>query len=90
VGPVYFAALGLGLGRALNIAPDAAVRLPFVAAHAATADVVSMGLSTFAGVRWPVAVGAGAAVSLPPDAVFSMASAVYRLAEWRVAVLAEL
>ena len=63
-GQFYVAALGLAFGRAVGMDPDASVRLPFVAAHAATAGLVSMGLSALAGVPLPVSLAAGAIVSI--------------------------
>jgi hypothetical protein len=63
-GQFYVAAVGLGLGRAFGLEPDAAVRSPFVAAHAATAGLVSLGLSTFVGASLPVSLAAGVAVAV--------------------------
>jgi hypothetical protein len=45
----YWAAAGLAGARALVASPDAGVRMPFVAAHAATSGLVSFGLSAVAG-----------------------------------------
>jgi hypothetical protein len=63
-GQFYLAAVGLALGRAAGMHPDAAVRVPSVASEAATAGLISYGLSAFAGTPMPVSVIAGAAVAL--------------------------
>lgn len=63
-GQFYVAATGLALGRAFGLEPDAAVRTPFVAAHAATAGLVSLGLSAFVGASLPASLAAGAAVAI--------------------------
>jgi hypothetical protein len=58
----YWAAAGLAPARALGASPDAGVRAPFVAAHAATSGLVSWGLSAVAGLS--PAASAGVAVAL--------------------------
>jgi hypothetical protein len=63
-GQFYVGAVGLAIGHVFGFEPDAAVRSPFVAAHAATAGLVSFGLSAFVGASLPVSVAAGAAVAI--------------------------
>ncbi len=52
-GQFYFAAGGLFAARALGVEKDAAVRMPFVAAHAAAAGMMTYSLSAFAALPTP-------------------------------------
>lgn len=86
-GQFYVGALGLGAGRLLGLSPDGALRLPFVAAHAAAGGLASWALTATSAVPLPLGLLAGAAISTQTARLLHGRSARYHAALDLLAVL---
>ncbi|HEY8211869.1 MAG TPA: glycosyltransferase, partial [Myxococcaceae bacterium] len=63
-GQFYLGAAGLALGEVTPMGRDTSLRMPFIAAHAASSGLLSYGLAAFTGAPLPLALAAGTALSL--------------------------